>query len=112
MPTYVALLSKDADSDYGVHFPDFPGCFTSGSSLDEIRAMVEEVLPFHIEGIAEDGQSLARATSVQVVMAHPDHATCFPFLVQVDETGRTAQVDTTLNDAFARARSAAATKAA
>ena len=49
MRTYIALLRKDPDSDYGVDFPDFPGCVTAGSTLEEARAMAEEALAFHIE---------------------------------------------------------------
>jgi hypothetical protein len=32
MRYYVGLLHKDADSDYGVSFPDFPGCITAGDA--------------------------------------------------------------------------------
>jgi predicted RNase H-like HicB family nuclease len=28
MRNYIALIHKDADSDYGVSFPDFPGVVT------------------------------------------------------------------------------------
>ena len=44
MPSYVALLRKDEGSDYGVEFPDFPGCVTAGRSLDEARTMAAEAL--------------------------------------------------------------------
>lgn len=112
MATYVALLSKDADSDYGVHFPDFPGCFTAGANLDEVRAMVEEALPFHIEGLVEEGRPLPAATPLVRVMADPENAGSFPFLVRIDRKSGTAEVDASLNDAFARARSAASAQAA
>ena len=39
MRQYVALIHKDADSDYGVSFPDLPGVISAGSDLDEARAM-------------------------------------------------------------------------
>jgi len=29
MPNYIAVVHKEADSDYGVSFPDFPGCVTA-----------------------------------------------------------------------------------
>lgn len=110
--TYVALLSKDADSDYGVHFPDFPGCFTAGASLDEVRAMVEEALPFHIEGLVEDGQPMPAATPLAKVMADPESGAGFPFLVRVDRRSGTARVDAGLDDAFTRVRLAASAQAA
>ena len=44
MPSYIGLIHKDADSDFGVSFPDFPGAITAGKTLDEARAMAEEAL--------------------------------------------------------------------
>jgi predicted RNase H-like HicB family nuclease len=29
MRYYIGLIHKDANSDYGVSFPDFPGCIQS-----------------------------------------------------------------------------------
>jgi predicted RNase H-like HicB family nuclease len=48
MTTYIALLRKDEDSDYGVDFPDFPGCPTAGRTLEETRRMAQEALAFHV----------------------------------------------------------------
>ena len=44
MTSYIALIHKDEGSDYGVSFPDFPGCVTAGASLDEARGMAEEAM--------------------------------------------------------------------
>ena len=41
---YIAYLHKDKKSDYGVSFPDFPGCITAGTSLEEARRMAAEAL--------------------------------------------------------------------
>jgi predicted RNase H-like HicB family nuclease len=38
---YIAYLHKDRDSDFGVSFPDFPGCVTAGKTLDEARRLAE-----------------------------------------------------------------------
>ncbi len=48
MRHYIALIHKDPDTEYGVSFPDFPGCISAGSSLDEARAMGIEALAFHV----------------------------------------------------------------
>ena len=37
MPHYIALIHKDANSCYGVSFPDVPGVFTAGDTIDELR---------------------------------------------------------------------------
>jgi predicted RNase H-like HicB family nuclease len=54
MPTYIALLRKDPASDFGVDFPDFPGCVTAGKTLEEARTMAAEALDLHVEGMQED----------------------------------------------------------
>ena len=46
---------RERPRDYGVSFPDFPGVVTAGN-LDDARAMAEEALAFHIEGLVADGQ--------------------------------------------------------
>jgi predicted RNase H-like HicB family nuclease len=47
MTAYVALIHKDPDSDYGVSFPDLPGCVSAGSTLDEAIALAHEALALH-----------------------------------------------------------------
>ena len=54
MPHYIALIHKDPDSCYGVSFPDVPGVFTAGDTLDEAIAQAAEVLSF----AAEDWEEL------------------------------------------------------
>ena len=51
---YIGLIHKDAGSDYGVSFPDLPGVVAVGKDLDEARAMAEEALAFHIDGMVAD----------------------------------------------------------
>lgn len=69
MRQYIGLIHKDGASDYGVSFPDFPGCITAGSTLDEAQAMAEEALTFHIEGLVEDGEAIPEPSNLEAVMA-------------------------------------------
>jgi predicted RNase H-like HicB family nuclease len=46
MRNYIGLIHKEADSGFGVSFPDFLGVVTAGKSLDDARAMAEEALAF------------------------------------------------------------------
>lgn len=59
---YVAVIDKDADSAYGVRFPDVPGCFSAADTFDEI-------VPNAIEALAlffEDGE-IVPARSIEAV---------------------------------------------
>lgn len=69
MRQYIALIHKEADSDYGVSFPDLPGVITAGSNLDEARQMATEALAFHLEGMAKDGEPVPEPSSLEEIMS-------------------------------------------
>ena len=73
MSDYIGLIHKEAGSDFGVSFPDFPGVVTAGKSLDEARAIAEEALAFHIEGLVADGDAIAAPSTLEEVMADPEN---------------------------------------
>jgi predicted RNase H-like HicB family nuclease len=70
---YIGLIHKDAGSDYGVSFPDFPGCITAGTTLEEARVMAQEALSLHVEGLIEDGEPLPAPTSLDEILADPEN---------------------------------------
>ena len=83
MRNYIGLIHKDVDSDFGVSFPDFPGVITAGTTLDDARAMAEEALLFHIEGIVEDGQTIPEPSTLEQIMSDPENRTGVAMLVSV-----------------------------
>ena len=46
---YVAVIDKDANSAYGVRFPDVPGCFSAADTFDEIVPNAIEALTLFFE---------------------------------------------------------------
>ena len=73
MPHYIALIHKETGSDYGVTFPDFPGVVTAGRDLGEARAMAEEALAFHVQGMIEDGEPIPEAAALDAIMSDPEN---------------------------------------
>jgi predicted RNase H-like HicB family nuclease len=67
--TYIALVHKDADSDFGVSFPDFPGLVTAGRTLHEAVELAEEALALHVAGMVEDGEAIPAPSSLEEVRA-------------------------------------------
>jgi predicted RNase H-like HicB family nuclease len=116
MSSYIALLRKDPDSDYGVEFPDFPGCISAGKDLDEARTMAAEALELHIEGMLADGEPLPRPSGLEAIMADPANRETVALLVTVhDQVTETVHVDldlpeTTLREVDARASSRGLTR--
>jgi predicted RNase H-like HicB family nuclease len=68
MRQYIALIHKEAESDFGVSFPDLPGVISAGSTLDEARDMATEALALHLEGLAEDGEAIPEPSSLEEIM--------------------------------------------
>jgi predicted RNase H-like HicB family nuclease len=81
---YIAYLHKDRKSDFGVSFPDFPGCVTAGKTLDEARRMASEALALHIRGMAEDGETVPDPSTIDDVSKDPALKGAVAFLVSVD----------------------------
>jgi predicted RNase H-like HicB family nuclease len=99
MRNYIALIHKDAESDYGVSFPDFPGVVTAGLTLDEAREMAEEALAFHVEGLIEDGNAVPEALTLEGVMADPTNRDGVAVLVTwKGPAARVVRINVTLPD--------------
>lgn len=97
MATYIAILRKDDRSDYGVSFPDLPGCATAGSSLEEARRNAAEALALHLEGMVEEGLAVPEASDLDQVIADRENLDGIPFLVEVaDPEPRAVRVNITL----------------
>ena len=97
MTSYIALLRKDADSDYGVDFPDLPGCVTAGKTLEATRRMAEAALAFHIDGMIASGEAIPDPSGLDAIMADPANREAVGFVVQVAaRPGRTVRINVTL----------------
>jgi predicted RNase H-like HicB family nuclease len=101
---YIAYLHKDRKSDFGVSFPDFPGCVTAGRSLEEARRRAPEALAFHIAGMLEDGEKIPRPSKMDDLAGDPNRENAVAFLVstgfnkaktvRVNVTARENQIET------------------
>lgn len=99
MASYIALIHKDDDSDYGVSFPDFPGCVTAGASIDDARTMAEEALSFHIDGMLEDNETLPAPSSLSAVMQQRENLKAVAFLVPaISSSQKTVRVNITIRE--------------
>ena len=68
---YIAYLHKDRNSDFGVSFPDFPGCITAGKTLEEARQLASEALSMHVEGMMEDKQLIPEPSTLDDLAKDP-----------------------------------------
>jgi predicted RNase H-like HicB family nuclease len=79
MKYFYALVHKDADSSYGVTFPDLPGCFSAADDQDDVLPNAVEALEFWFEDQVEPEPM--RLDQVQAAVA--DELVAGAFLVAV-----------------------------
>jgi hypothetical protein len=61
------------------------------------RHMAEEALALHVDGLVEDGEAIPEASSLEVVMAHPENAGAVAILVSLKtEAKRAVRVNITV----------------
>ncbi|MGH9588931.1 MAG: type II toxin-antitoxin system HicB family antitoxin [Terracidiphilus sp.] len=95
---YIAYLHKDAKSDYGVSFPDFPGCITAGSTLEEARRNAVEALTFHIAGMREDREAIPEPSTLDDLRNDPAMRGAVAFLAEPEEPKRTVRINITAQE--------------
>jgi predicted RNase H-like HicB family nuclease len=99
MRPFIALIQKIDSSDYGVSFPDLPGCISAGATLDEARAMAVEALALHLEGMAEDGDAVPEPSSLADIMADAINRDSVAILVDAPQKpSKSVRVNVTLPD--------------
>jgi len=81
---YPAVIHKDEHSDYGVTFPDLPGCFSAGETIEEALANALEAAECHIEGMLLDSEAIPVAATISKHTDNPDFKDGIWALVDVD----------------------------
>lgn len=112
MANYIAVVHKDPKSDFGVSFPDFPGCVTAGTSIDEAKDMAHDALSLHIKGMLEDGECIPDPSKLEDIIAEPAYSDAVAILVvTVSETkSRSVRVNITVPEDVLRKIDAVAKK--
>ena len=58
-----AVVVEEGETSFGAHVPDLPGCVAVAESRQEVLALIQEAIEFHLEGLREDGQSIPPPSS-------------------------------------------------
>ncbi len=92
---YIAYLHKEKKSDFGVSFPDFPGCITAGRTLEEAHRLAVEALRMHIEGMLADGETIPEPSTLDLLAEDCTLKNAVAFLVSVDVKDRVERFNIT-----------------
>lgn len=87
MRQYIGLVHKPRQSDFGVSFPDFPGCVTAGRTWREAKAMAKEALALHIDGMLADRENIRGPSPLKAALGEPENRNCAWLLIASSAKG-------------------------
>lgn len=72
MTYYIGIVHKDEDSSYGISFPDLPGCFSAGETLDELERNAIEAIELFLGDQDASGFPARDMDAVKAAMSDDD----------------------------------------
>jgi predicted RNase H-like HicB family nuclease len=57
---YAVVIEKGPTS-HGACVPDLPGCVAVGKSAAEVKKLIAEAIPLHLDGLCDDGLPIPEA---------------------------------------------------
>jgi predicted RNase H-like HicB family nuclease len=97
---YPALIHKEPGSDYGVSFPDLPGCVSAGTTLEEAHEMGAEALQGHLEVMLEAGDPIPAPSALEDVyeLARQDSDVVGVAILRARLPGAAKRINITLDE--------------
>lgn len=99
MAQFIGIIHREGTT-FGVCFPDFPGCVTSGKSMQEVHNLASQALQAHIDVSVEYGDAMPQTTTtLDEAAAHPLAKGAVAYInVQARLPGRSKRINVTLDE--------------
>jgi predicted RNase H-like HicB family nuclease len=94
---YPAIVDHE-DGVYGITFPDFPGCVSSGESLQEACNAGEEALQGHIDLMQADGDAIPLPSDINAAPKDLEVNEVMRTMIGARATGRKKRINVTLDE--------------
>jgi len=65
---YAVVIERAGDGSYSAYVPDLPGCVSSGDTLEEVRAMIQEAVELHLDSLRTHGELIPQPSATTWVV--------------------------------------------
>jgi predicted RNase H-like HicB family nuclease len=99
---YLGMIEKEADSAFGIWFPDMPGCLPASDAFDDLPRIAAIMLRQHVEALESAGlpvpapRPLAEAMAVPEVREALSRGATTMLVPLLADAGRTVRVNVTV----------------
>ena len=59
---YLVIVEKSGNG-FGAYVPDLPGCVAAAETREEVVALIQEAIEFHIDGLRKSGEAVPKPKS-------------------------------------------------
>ena len=59
-----AVVIEKGEKSFGAYVPDLPGCIAVGTTVEEVKQLITEAIPLHLESLREEGQPIPEPSSL------------------------------------------------
>lgn len=88
---YPAIIER-GEEGFGVTFPDLPGCVSAGRTIQEAALGAEEALNGHLSVMAEYGDAIPEASTVDAIAPAEGSDEVGRILVRGERPGRAVRL--------------------
>jgi predicted RNase H-like HicB family nuclease len=94
----VALIHEEENRSFGVSFPDFPGCVSAATNLNDAIARAAVALAAHVKAMGEHNQTLPALRTIDDIRRTLEIQQAIIAAVPVDLPGKSVSVQITMNE--------------
>jgi len=96
MQTFIGVIHKDDNSCFGIHFPDAPGCTSTGDTLEDVTNNAIEALSLYFEFA-----DMVKARSIDIIRQEANEdikeGAFLVAIPHVDFSGRSVRANITMD---------------
>lgn len=101
--TFVTAIVHRVSDNFGVSFPDLPGCIAEGRTQQDALANAADAVAFHVEGLLAGGEAIPVPRELDDLRADPEFSDDFAgaellALVPVTLPGRSIRINLTMDE--------------